>query len=314
MVKRGVIDTLRRGLDNTLANWPSIALRLVGKIVLGVIIVAALIAIVVPIIVKIGLHVPDINSPEDVLDVLTTFINAWVLILWIVAVFSVLLLVLIAVQSFVEAGCARIAVDADRAAGKDEQAPRGRFQVFSMSRWLAGATEGWWPVFWIYNLAWGFTVLFLLIPLISTMVAMLLLRDRDTAVIVIGIGGLIATMIFFILIAIVTSVWTNRAIAEWAARRDSARASLRRAWTALKRDLARHALIALAIFVVAAAGSSFFAGFGAFATIGHSLSRAALINFVTMPIRLAGWLLSAAFSAAISTWFLAAYVALVVEE
>ena len=314
MVKRGVIDTLRRGLDNTLANWPVIALRLAGKVVFGVILVAAGIAIIVPILVRMGLHVPNINSPEDVLDVLTTLINAWVWIFWIVVVVSVVLLILIAVQSFIEAGCARIAVDADRAAGSAEPQPRARFQVFAMSRWLAGAVEGWGPVFWIYNLAWGFTVLFLLIPLLPTMVAMLLLRDNDTAVIVIGIGGLIVTMLFFVLIAIVTSVWTNRAIAEWAARRESARVSLRRAWTALKRDLARHALIALAIFVVAAAGSSFFAGFGAFATIGQAMSRAAIIQFVTMPIRLAGWLVSSAFSAAIATWFLAAYAALAVEE
>jgi uncharacterized membrane protein len=314
MVKRGVIETLRRGLDNTLANWPAILLRLVEKIVLGVIAVAAAIAIVVPIILAIGLHIPDFDSPEDVLDVLVTLIHGWILIVWIFVALSVLLVIFVALHSFVEAGCARIAVDADRAAGSQAQIPRARFQVFSMARWLAGGRDGWWAVFWIYNLAWGIAGLFLLIPLIPTAVVMLLLRDSDKGVIVTGIAGLVLTFFFFVLVAIVTGVWTNRAIAGWAARREGAGAALRAAWRALKLDLVRHALVALAIFVVAMAGSSFFAGFGAFATIGHSLSQTALINFVTMPMRLAGWLVSAAFSAAVSAWYLASFVALAVEE
>jgi hypothetical protein len=314
MVKRSVVDVLQRGLENTVANWPVIAVRFAGRVVLGVISVAVLIAIIVPIVVAIGLHVPDIHSLEDVLDVLTTLVQGWALILWIAVALSVLLLLLVALQSFIEAGCARIAVDGDRAAERKGRAPGPRFRVFSMSLWLQGATEGWLAVFWIYNLAWGFTVLFLFIPLLPTMAAMLLFRSSETAVFAIGITGLILTVLSLVVIAIVTSVWTNRAIAGWAAHRESARAALRTAWRALKRDFARHVLVALAVFVVAGTGSSILAGFGSFSLIGQSMSQTALINFVTMPVRLAGWLLSSAFSAAIAAWFLSAYAALAVEE
>jgi len=314
MVKRDVIDTLRRGLDNALANWQTILLRLGGRIILGTIAVAAAVVIIVPIVVSIGLHVPNIDLPDDMLDMLMALIHGWVLLLWILVVVSVLLLVLVAIHSFVEAGCARIAADADRAAGPETQGPRARFGVFAMSRWLEGGVQGWWRVFWIYNLAWGAGGMFLLIPLIPTFIVMMLLRDSDTGAIVTGIAGLLITLLFFIVVAIVCGVWTNRAIADWATRGESARAALGTAWRALKLDLARHVLIALAIFVVALAGSSFFAGFGMFAAVGHALSQATLIHFVTMPLRLTGWLAGSAFSSAVSAWYLASYVALAVEE
>lgn len=312
MVKRDVIDVLRRAFDNTLANWQTIVLRLAEKVVLGVIAVGAALAILVPFLVTIGLHMPD--SPEDALNLIVRLYESWVLILWIIVAVSLLLLVFIAVHSFVEAGCARIAVDADRAAGPAAQGPRARFRVFSMARWLAGAVEGWWRVFWIYNLAWGALSLLLFLPMIPTMILMLVLRDNEAGLVITGIVGLLMTLLLFIAIAIVAGVWTNRAIAEWAARRESARVALSVTWRALKVDFARHAAIALAVFVVSMAGSSFFAGFGAFATIGTTISQTAIVHFVTMPMRMVTWLLSSAFSAAVATWFLAAYAALAVEN
>jgi hypothetical protein len=312
MVKRDVVDILRRAFDNTLANWQIIALRLAEKVVLGVIAVGAALAILVPFLVTIGLHIPD--SPEDLLALIVRLYESWLLILWIIVAVSLLLVVFIAVHSFVEAGCARIAIDADRAAGPAVQGPRARFRVFSMARWLAGATDGWWRVFWIYNLAWGALSLLLFIPMIPTMILMLVLRENEVRMIVTGIFGLTLTVMLFIAIAIVASVWTNRAIAECAAHGESARVALSVTWRALKVDFARHALIALAVFVVSMAGSSFFAGFGAFAAIGQTISQTALVNFVTMPMRMVTWLLSSAFSAAVATWFLAAYAALAVEN
>jgi hypothetical protein len=312
MVKRDVVDVLRRGLDNALVNWPTMLLRLAEKVVLGIIAIASLIAAVAPVVVSLGLHVPE--SPEDALDAIVKLYESWALLAWIGVGAVVLLFVFLAVHSFVEAGCARIAVDADRAAGPATQNVRARFRVFSMSRWLAGASDGWWRVFAIYNLAWGRLVLVLFIPLVPTVVLMLVLRDNQAGLIIVGVGGLIVTLLLFLVVAIVAALWTNRAIAEWAARRESAPAALSVAWRALKLDFARHVLIALAIFVVSMAGSSFFSMFGAFAAVGHSLSRTTLINFVTMPMRMAGWLLSSAFAAAVASWFLAAYAAIAVED
>ncbi|HKR63819.1 MAG TPA: hypothetical protein VJZ00_08810 [Thermoanaerobaculia bacterium] len=309
--KRDIIDTLRRGLDNAIANWPATLLRLGEKVVFGALVIASAILVLVPIAISIGLHVPE--TQDDWVDLMRKFVEGWTLLLWILLGVSVLLFVFVAVHAFVEAGCARIAVDGDRAAGASVQGPRTRYRVFTMQRWLAGAVEGWWPVFWIYNLAWGVAALLLLIPLIPTAVLVLVFRDSQAGVIATGCGGLVITFLFFLVLAIAAALWTNRAIAEWAARRGTAREALRFAWSALKLDFARHVLIAVAIFVVAMAGSSFFSSFGAAATIGHTISQTAIVNFVMMPMRLAGWVLSSAFGAAVASWYLASYAALAVE-
>lgn len=316
MVKRGVVDTLLRGLDNTLANWPVILLRLGESLLFAAMAIASALAILAPIAVSLGVQLSDVDTPEEVLEVLVTFLQRWTLLFWIVLAVSVLLLVFVGIHSFVVAACARIAVDADRAAGPEAKALRARFGVFSMSRWLEGGARGWWPVFGIYNLAWGLAGLVLLIPLVPVFLLLFLIgpERNPEAAIAVGCSGIVITLLLGVACAIVTGIWTNRAIAGWAARKESAREALRTAWRAVRADLLRHALIALAIFVVAGAGSSFFASFSMFASFGESIGETSMTHFFTMPIRMFGWILSSAFSAAMATWFLTSYVALAREE
>jgi len=316
MVKRGIVDTLLRGLDNTLANWPVILLRLGEALLFVAMAIASVLAIIAPLAVALGVQLAEVNTPEEVLDVFAAFAQRWTLILWIFLAVTVLLLVFVVIHSFVAAACARIAVDADRAAGPAAKGPRSRFRVFTMSRWLAGGAEGCWPVFWIYNLAWGLAGLVLLIPILPTFVLLLFLAPEESpaAAIAVGCGGIALTLLLGVACAIVASIWTNRAVAGWTAHREDAREALRTAWRALRTDLARHALIALAIFVVAGAGSSFFATFSMFATFGETMGRSSMVQFFTMPVRMFGWIASSSFSAAITTWFVTSYAALTCEE
>ena len=120
--------------------------------------------------------------------------------------------------------------------------------------------------------------------------------------------------LFAIVVTIVTAMWSNRAIVEWAAQRSGIRTPLGAAWRAVKSDLGRHLLIALAIFVIGMAGSSFFSSFSMFAAFGDSLGRHGGFNMVTLPVRLIGSMLNSAFSALIGSWFLASYAALAVES
>jgi hypothetical protein len=108
-------------------------------------------------------------------------------------------------------------------------------------------------------------------------------------------------------------MWTARATADWAVTGTGASASLAGAWTALKADLGRHLLIAIAIIVVAMAGSSFFASFGYFAAFGEAFHRSAMTQVFTIPLRLIGTFLNWVFSAFVGSWYLAAYAALAVE-
>jgi hypothetical protein len=314
MVKRGVFDTLRRGLDNAVANWGLMVVRVVEMIVFAAIAVAAALAILVPLLVSVGIAVDDISTPEDLENLLFSLADKWVWLIWIFAGISVLLLFFVAAHSFMEAGCARVAADADRTAGPAVDGPRSRFHVFSMQRWWAGGTDGWWTVFWIYNFAWGVAGLILLVPLIPTAAIMFFARETPPLQIATGCIGLVLTLLLFILVGIVTSMWTTRATTDWAVQGSGASASLSSAWASLKGDLGRHLLIALAVVVIAMAGSSFFASFSYFAAFGELFHRGAAMQIFTIPLRVVGTLLNWGFSAFVSSWYLAAYSALAVER
>lgn len=314
MVKRSIFDTLRRGLDNAIANWGLIVIRIVEVIAFALVAIGAAMAILVPIFVSIGIKLADLDTPEQLEGLLLSLLSKWMLLIWIFVGVSVLLLIFVAVHAFVEAGCARVAVDADRIAGPATDGPRSRYRVFSMQRWLAGAKDGWWTVFWIYNFAWGVAGLILLIPLVPTAVIMFIARETPAAIIATGCIGLALTLMLMIVVGVVTSMWTTRAIADWAVDGSGASPALAGAWASIKSDLGRHLVIAIAVVVIAMAGSSFFASLSYMAAFGELMHQRAVFNFFSIPLRLIATLLNWAFSAFVTSWYLAAYAALAVEK
>lgn len=312
-MKRSVFDILRRGLDNAIANWGLAAVRFTEMFVFVAIAMAVALAMLVPLLVSMGIEIMDIDSPEDVESLILSLYSQWVWLLGFVLVMFVLLIVFVAIHSFVEAGCARVQVDADRAAGPSSEGPRSRYKVFSLRRWSAGGKAGWWTVFWIYNLAWGVTGLILLVPLIPTAVVMLVGRESPVVLIGAGCFGILVTLLLFIVVGTATSMWTTRATAEWAVEPLGASAALAKAWAAIKADVGRHLLIVVAIIVISFAGSSFFASFSYFAAFGELFHRGAAMQIVTIPLRLFGTICNWAFSAFVSSWYLGAYAALAVE-
>jgi hypothetical protein len=314
-VKRGVFDVLRRALDNALANWPLIGIRFAESVLFAMMAMAAAFVIIAPLLLSIGINLADIASPEDFDGVLALLLSRWAMLAWIVVGALVLVTIFVALHSLVEAGSARVYIDAERIAGPAAEGPRSRFKVFSAERWWAGATDGWWTVFWIYNLAWGAAMLILLVPLLPTFVLTLLLKDEENPIAAVAIGcvGLLVTVLFFVIVAVVATVWANRAIAEWAVRRTGARKTLAVSWTAVRADLGRHVLIAIALYVVLFAGSSFFAGFSFVAGLGDAVGDSGMTLAFTLPLRLFGTLCSYAFTAGVTAWFLAAYAAVAAE-
>jgi len=313
-VKRGVFDVLRRGVDNTIANWPLVLIRLGEMLLLGLLTLITVVVALVPIFVSVGIELSRIESVEDIAVALSSLLTQWILLVWVLVAISALVLIFMAVHSVVEAGSARVYVDGERAAGRGMEGLRSRFKAFTMDRWLSGARDGWWTVFWIYNLAWGLAGLILLIPLLPTMIGMLLFREQPPAAMATGCLGLLFTGLLLILVGAVTGMWVNRAIAEWALRRSNARDSLSIAWQAIKGDVARHLLTLVAVFVVSMAGSSFFASISFFASFGDAMNgQHGFFPLFMMPLRLVGSLLSSAFSAIVSAWYLASYSALVTE-
>jgi hypothetical protein len=313
-LKRGVFDVLRRAVDNTIANWPLILIRFGEMLVLGVVAIAAVIIALVPIFVSLGIQLSKLSAPEEIENAALALMGQWMLLVWVLVAILFVTVLFVAIHSFVEAGSARVYVDAERAAGPANQGPRSRFRVFTMERWVEGGKEGWWTLFWIYNLAWSAACLILLIPLLPTIVGMLVFREQPPAAIVTGCVGLALTGLLLIVVGAVTGMWVNRAVNEWAVRRAGARESLSAGWTAMRGDLGRHLLIFLAMIVIGVAGSSFFASFSLFAAFGDSVGgNHGMATFITFPLRLLGSVLNSAFSAVVSAGYLAAYSSLATE-
>jgi hypothetical protein len=313
-VKRGAFDVLRRGADNAVANWPLLLIRFGEMLLFGILSIVTVIIALVPILVSVGVELSKLTTAEDLENAGLALMGRWMLLVWLVVVFLLLTVIFLAVHAFVEAGSVRVYVDAERAAGPVVQGPRARYRVFSMERWMAGGKAGWWTIFWIYNLAWSAAAVILLIPLLPTMAGMLLFREQPPAAVVTGCIGLLVTGLLLIVVGAVTGMWVNRAINEWAVRRTGARESLSFAWTALRADLGRHVLVFIAVLVVAMAGSSFFASFSLFAAFGETFGHHhGIVNLATLPLRIVGSLLNAAFSGIVSAWYVAAYSALAAE-
>jgi hypothetical protein len=312
MSKRGVFDVLRRGAENTVANWQLILIRFGEMVLFGILTGITVVAALLPILVSVGIELSKITSPDDLANAALALMERWILLVWVAVAILALLLVLTALHAFVEAGSARVYVDGERAAGAGMTGPRARFGVFSMERWLAGAKDGWWTLFWIYNAAWAAACTILLIPLLPTIAGMVLLRDQQGIAIGIGCAGLAVTALLLIVVGALTGMWINRSINEWAAHGYGARESLAAGRAAVRTDLGRHLLILIAVIVVAMAGASFFSSFSFFAAFGDVFSGRH-INFSFAPIRLIGSLLNSVFSAIVSAWYLAAYSALATE-
>src|SRR6185437_3436976 len=99
----------------------------------------------------------------------------------------IVLAVLMAIHSFVEAGSARVFVDAERN-GAGVTRSRESFRAFNMDRWLQGGRASWWTVFWIYNIVWGVGGLILLIPLLLTLGALFLVTET-AGIVAVTCGG-----------------------------------------------------------------------------------------------------------------------------
>lgn len=312
-MRRGVFDVLRRGIDNAIANWQLVVLRFGETLIFGFLALITAVAMILPILVSMGIALRDLKEPQDLLTAVTTLLQKWVVLFWMAVAILALLVLFVAIHAFVEAGRARLLVDGERAAGPGE-GPRARFAVFSSREWLAGGVAGWWPVFWIYNAAWSVAGLVLLVPLLPTLVVMLAMRHRPAFAVTGGCVGLLVTVLLGIVVGVITGMWTTRATAEWALRGRTARQALTGGWHAMRSDFKRHLLVAIAVIVVGMAGSAFFASFTFFSAFGESFSRSGAFALVTLPIRVAGSILSSLFSAAVSTWYLGSYAALAVEE
>ncbi len=308
---RNVTDVLRRGLDSAMANWPVLLLRLAETVLVGMLVIATVLVVVVPMAISIGLSAAGLqdtirssDTPGQLLASL--FAAHWLILVYILVAISLALLVAVGVHSFVMAGSARIFVEAERAAGA-VAGPRQSFAVFSFDRWVAGGSEVWWPVFWIYNIAYGVAGIVILLPLLPIAILIALFQQAAAAIALSCLGLLIVAFVS-IVVLIVTNIVCQKAIIIAAQRRIDGTTALREAWRAMRADFGRHFAVAFIMMVLLFGGTGVLAmvsiGFAAPA-MSHSLA-----GLMFMPMRLLTSFASSIFSAMIGNWFIASFAAL----
>lgn len=299
-------EILQRALRNVLANWPLMLLRLAEGAIAVIVIVAGVIAAAIPVIFLFGISAGHFDTPEELLEFFqnepATFIGA---VLVASLVFSVILILAVAVHAFVQAGVVGIYLDGET--GAPPLAEIAAFRRFDFSRFLEHGRRSWASIFWIYNLVWGAFGLVVLVPLMVVLMAVILYKDV-TAVIVGGCLVAAFVVIVSILIGIVLDLWVQVATVVAVRTGGNARASLRGSVDLARRQLAL--LLAVAVrFGVSLASqavfSTFYFGIGAASTVPFA-------GMVLVPFHIMLIVVQMAVSFVVQHWFAAAIVAIAV--
>lgn len=300
-MKRPITEVLRRGFESAIANWPLIALRIAESVLFMILIIASIVAAVVPVLVSIGLAAFNVDKPEESAAAIgSALVEHVAVFLWIALGALLVLFLMLVIHSFVVAGCAQTLVDADRS--------RGTLKVFSMERWLSGGKHSTWTVFWIYNITYGTTMLIVLVPLVITIAAMLALHDTQAAALVAGCLGLAVSLFLFVIACVVGAIWSLKAIILAVERNLGASDAAKLAWTEAKADFGRHFAVAFVLLVISFGGAMTIGMFSA--VFSMPSAHDAFLSLAFAPARVVMSLLQSAFGAAVGMWMLASFAAL----
>lgn len=289
-MKRSVTEVIRRGFDLTIANWPLLLLRIGEHVLIGAIAIASVVAIVIPIAVSAGLgnwHF-DVDS-EPVHQLLTLLVEHWLLLVFVLVLITVVLVVFVAIHSFMQAGCTEVYLDGP----------------FSIDRWLAGGKRGWVPIFWIYNIAWLFAGVVLLIPIIP-IPFLIAMTGESTGAIVAGCALLALWGFFAIFVTLATVLWTMKATVLAMTRNLDARAALAEARRAIRLEPGPNFAVGFIMLVIWFGGTMFIGSLSGVMSIGHATPLA----LITAPLQLVISLVNAIFSSALESWILASFVSM----
>ena len=299
-MKRPVSDIIRRGFSNTIANWQLLLIRIGESAAAFTIVIATLLAAVVPVVVT-SLRGSgfDLDHPDRVLDsVIELITEHYLLIAWLVVLATLVLGLILAVRSFVEAGTVRIFFD-----GEAAEATTGKFAAFDAQRWFDGGKESWWPIFLIYNIVGCLAMLAALVPILLVTMVFTIGGTESTL-----LGCLIIPLVCIALIsmAIIAALWNQKAIAVCVARGLGGVASVRAGWRELMDDFPRHlavgVLIALITFGAAAVLSVM--------SMGAAFGNRSGVAMAFAPMQMLASFAQTSISAIAGTWFIACFVSL----
>ena len=303
--KSPVGDVIRRGFENTIANWQLIVIRIAEAMLFGIVAIGAVFAIVVPLLVSAGVWGMQLTDARNAADAVTNFLMFhWMIVVWILVIATVLLCVFALVHSFVVAGAARVLLDGE---AKGIAGVRTTYSAFTMDRWLAGGRAAWWTVFWIYNLAYGAAALVMLIPALALLIAVLLLGGSPAAIVA-GCLGLVLTIFVGVISAFAAGLWCQKAIVLAVRRSMAAGDALHEAWDEARDDATRHFAVALIMFVLGIGGVGVIGTLSIMITLPGTTFP--MVGILFLPIRLLVSVIQCAIGAAVGNWTIASFAAL----
>ncbi len=313
---RTLTDVLRRGILSTLANWPVILTRVAESLVLFGAVVVAIIGCVVPLLVSAGIGAWELPAtPKNAWEMMARiFAQHAALFAYLFLFILAIGLVMVVVHAFVSAGVTRIFVDAERAAPDTPELRREQFAAFTLERWSEGGRAAWLRLFWIYNGTWGLYGLILLGPtlLVALLMSAAIGAENTAAIVAASCGGLVLLVGIAVLVGVVISIWTQKAVVVCVARDVSAAEALRSGWAEVRADFLRHFLVYLLITVVATGASSVLSSAFAPFTFGARVNN--IVALLTGPLQIVSFAVQMAIGNAVASWLIACYAAMTEER
>lgn len=302
-----VVRPIQRGLDNLLANWPLLLIRIVESIVVTMIVGISILAAIV--VAGLGWAISAWRELASDPTRLAGWIVHHPLPLFLAIVVALLGTgVALVVHSFVFGGLVGSWIDGDRAGGVEPQTRRA-FARFSADRWLAHSQRAFLPVFIIYNVTWGLFSLVLVVPLAATLVVTLML-GTSSAIIPVTCGGLALTVILAFFLSIFTHVWTVIAVALSTGGKGEVRQPLRDAFRLMAQRAAPVLVLLVMMTVIGFAVSGMSLGLNLSSGIFRHSPGAGV---ALLPFDLFLSAIQSAASAVVSSWMVTGFVAIVEE-
>jgi hypothetical protein len=301
-LKRPVSDVIRRGFSNTLANWQLLLIRIAESAIAFMIVIAILLAAIVPVVVT-ALRGSgsgfDLEHPDRILESIIELVTEhWLLLSWLVVLATLVLGLILAVRSFVEAGTARIFFD-----GEAAEATTGKFAVFDVQRWFDGGKESWWPIFLIYNIVGLYAILGALVPVL---VMLMVVTIGGSGSIILGCIAVPLLVLAVIALAVIVALWNQKAIVICVGRGLGAVASVRAGWRELMDDFPRHLGVAALIAIITFGATALLSMITIVGSFGHQSG----LSMAFSPLRIVESFAQTSVSAIAGTWFIACFVAL----
>jgi len=305
-----IIETVQRAYRNVVANWPLVLIRVAEQVAMVVLIAAGAMLLIIPFVMTGVLsELSELPGDDPVQMAIGLFLRNP---LTLIGAFMALLIVVTAVfalHCFVQAGTVGIYLDS--ASSAPSGAPlRDALSSFSTETFISYGRRFWWPVFLIVNVIWGIFAILLLAP-VSGAILIFTRLSEDPKAFAAGCLLIVLFVLMLVVAGIFATIWSDVATSLCVRRNLGVRDSLNAAITLMRRRFMDFLMVMVILVVISIGVTIVFATI--FGVIGV-VSMLPIMAILTLPIQIVLSLLQSITSVFLSCWFLAAIVAIIIDD